>query len=304
MDSVWQDLRYASRALLNRPGFSALAVFTLAVGIGVNTVAFSAIHALLRKPMSFEGAEALGRIGTTGTTSAYDQTSLPDFEDLARENRTLDELFAEARLPLSLRRPDPAGGSLPAEQVWSLLVSSNYFTALRVKPLMGRTFTGADAAGSDLTAVVSERFWFDRLGGGSSLAGRSLALNGRSFSIVGVVPEGFQGPGGLFEPEFWLPLERVDVLGLPQRLHDRKETWLSVLGRLAAALLLASWSADLLSVFSLPSPSSGTRSRVPRRSFSSSPSVSRTSPASVMSPWRIACPFGGLSEAPRHRGRR
>jgi predicted permease len=245
MDTVWQDLRYACRALLNRPGFSALAIFTLAVGIGVNTVAFSAIHALLRKPMSFEGAEALGRIGTTGATSAYNQTSLPDFEDLARENRTLDELFAEARLPLSLRRPDPAGGSLPAEQVWSLLISSNYFTALRVKPLMGRTFTAADARGSDLTAVVSERFWIDRLGGGSSLAGRSLVLNGRSFSIVGVVPEGFQGPGGLFEPEIWLPLERVDVLGLPQRLRDRNETWLSVLGRLAPGVTPAQAQVDL-----------------------------------------------------------
>ena len=83
-------LRYAVRALLNRPWFSALAVLTLAIGIGVNTVAYSAINALLGKPMRFPGARELGWIQTTGGKSPYNQTALPDYRDLARENRTFE----------------------------------------------------------------------------------------------------------------------------------------------------------------------------------------------------------------------
>ena len=99
MDSFRQDLKYAIRALLHRPWFSALAVLTLAVGIGVNTVAYSAIDALLGKPMRFPGAEQLGWIQTTGGKSPYNQTALPDYRDLARENRTFEAITAEARRP-------------------------------------------------------------------------------------------------------------------------------------------------------------------------------------------------------------
>src|SRR5688572_9286688 len=118
MDSLHQDVRYAIRALRNRPWFSALAVLTLAIGIGVNTVAYSAINALLGKPMRFAGARELGWIQTTGGKSPYKHTALPDYLDLDRENRWFEGLIAEARIPLSLRTDGAA------EQVWSLLVSA------------------------------------------------------------------------------------------------------------------------------------------------------------------------------------
>src|SRR5262245_57522830 len=188
MDALHQDLRYALRAVLNRPWFSALAVITLAIGIGVNTVAYSAINALLGKPMRFADARELGWIQTTGGKSPYKQTALPDYLDLVRENRAFEAIIAEARIPLSMQTG--AGG----EQVWSLLVSSNYLTALRARALVGRLLTAADANGAEVAVVVSERFWRERLGG-TPLAGRTLTLNGRLFSISGVIPEGFQGPG-------------------------------------------------------------------------------------------------------------
>ena len=103
MDALRQDVRYAIRALLNRPWFSALAVLTLAIGIGVNTVAYSAINALLGKPMRFAGARELGWIQTTGGKGPYKQTALPDYLDLVRENRTFDAIIAEARIPLSMQ---------------------------------------------------------------------------------------------------------------------------------------------------------------------------------------------------------
>ena len=239
MDSFRQDLKYAIRALLHRPWFSVLAVLTLAVGIGVNAVAYSAINALLRKPMRFPGAEQLGWIQTTGGTSPYNQTSLPDYRDLARENRTFEGIIAEARLPLSLA----ADG--PAEQVWSLVVSANYMETMRARPIIGRTLTVSDGGSSDLAVVVSERFWKDRLNGGESIAGRALSLNGNLFSIVGVLPEGFQGPGGLYEPDLWLPLEKLPLLKLSPTLTDRQTPWLTVAGRLKDGVTEAQAQADL-----------------------------------------------------------
>jgi predicted permease len=239
MDWLRQDLKYAVRALLQRPWFSLLAVLTLAVGIGVNAVAYSAINALLRKPMRFPGAEQLGWIQTTGGTSPYNQTSLPDYLDLARENRSFEAIIAESRLPLSLA----ADG--PAEQVWSLVVSANYLETMRARPIMGRTLTDGDGRGQDLAVVVSERFWKDRLNGGASIDGRTLTLNGSLFSIVGVLPEGFQGPGGLFEPDLWLPLERLPILKLSPTLADRRTPWLTVAGRMKHGVTAAHAQADL-----------------------------------------------------------
>jgi putative ABC transport system permease protein len=201
MESLRQDLKYSLRALIRRPFFSTLAVLTLAIGIGVNTVAFSAINALFRKPLRFEGARELGWIQIGGGRNPYQQASLPDYLELARENRTFEAIIAEARVPLGFR-PRGAGNSSggAVEQAWGLLVSANYLQTMRARPIIGRLFTPQDVNGSEVPVVVSERFWTDRLGGGSSLAGRTTTLNGHVFSIVGVLPEGFQGPGGCMSP--------------------------------------------------------------------------------------------------------
>lgn len=238
MDALAQDVRYALRALVNRPWFSALAVLTLAIGIGVNTVAYSAINALLGKPMRFPGARELGWVQTTGGRSPYKHTALPDYLDLVRENRSFEGLIAEARIPLSMRTDGAA------EQVWSLLVSANYLETMRTRALVGRVLNGGDGTGTDLAVVVSERFWKGRLGG-APIAGRTLSLNGRLFSIAGVIPEGFQGPGGLYEPDLWLPLERLDLLGLSSKLTSRDEPWLTVAGRMKPGVTAAQAQADL-----------------------------------------------------------
>ncbi len=243
MDALRHDVRYAIRALLNRPWFSALAVLTLAVGIGVNAVAYSAIDALFGKPTRFPEAHELGWIQTSGGKSPYKQTTLPDYLDLARENRTFEAITAEARVPLSMRTD---GG---AEQVWALLVSGNYLTALRARPLLGRLLTEADGAGSEPAVVVSERFWKERLAG-LPIAGRTLPLNGRLFSIAGVIPDGFQGLGGLYEPDLWLPLGHLELLGLSPARTSRDEAWLSLAGRMKPRVTAAQAQADLRGIMS------------------------------------------------------
>ncbi len=172
--------------------------------------------------------------------NTHGSTSLPDFEDLLRASRTFEYMAAEGRMALAMRTP--AG----AEQVWALLVSSDYFAMLRARPQIGRLFVAQDL--DDLPAMVGERFWRDRLGGGDSIAGRTLTLNGRTFSIAGVLPEGFQGPGGLFEPAVWLPLERIDALNLSSALRDRSESWLGVTGRLKPGVPYADAEADLQAI--------------------------------------------------------
>ena len=186
MHSFRSDLAYALRALAARPGFSAIAVLTLAIGIGVNTVAFSAINALLYKPLRFPEADTLGWIHSRRPGNPYGQTSWPDYQDLSRAASAFEGIAAETRMPLGMR--DREG----AHQVWSLLVSSNYLTLVRARPAIGRVFTSTDLAGPDVPAVVSRRFW-ERLGGGPSVAGRTITLNGGTVAIIGVLPDDYQG---------------------------------------------------------------------------------------------------------------
>ena len=241
MDNLLSDLRFAVRSLLARPGFSALAVLTLAIGIGVNAVAFSALNALLFKPSRFPGAETLGWIMTRAPGNAYGLSSLPDYQDLARNVRAFESVAAEGRMPLSMLEGNRA------RQVWGLVVSGNYLSTLRATPAIGRIFTDADRTSPDLPAIVSARFWSE-LGGGPSIAGRTLTLNGRIVSIVGVLPDGFQGPGGLYEPDLWIPLDRLQVLNMPARLLERGEPWLTVVGRLAPGVTAAQAGGDLQGV--------------------------------------------------------
>jgi predicted permease len=242
MDTMLSDLRFAVRALLARPGFSALAVLTLAIGIGVNAVAFSAINALLFKPFRFPGVETLGWVVTRSAGNPYNQSSLPDYEDLAKNTRSFESLAAEGRMPLSLQ-----DGS-NARQVWGLFVSANYFSTLRVIPEIGRPLGTADRVTDDIPVMVSSRFWSEQMGGGSSVAGRTLTLNGRIASVIGVLPDTFQGPGGLFEPDLWVPFDAMRVLGMPSRLFDRSEHWLTVVGRLRPGVTTAQAASDLQNV--------------------------------------------------------
>jgi predicted permease len=256
MDSLIADFRSAIRSLLSRPGFSVLAALTLAIGIGVNAVAFSAINGLLFKTHRFVEPSTLGWIPMQGTGNPYNQVTWPEYREIAAAARGFEGIVAEGRRPLGLRD----GNSV--RQVWSLCVSSNYLTTLRARAVVGRVFTPADLATGDLPVVVSYRFWRDHLGG-DSIAGRTIVLNARSASIVGVLADDFQGPGGLFEPDVWVPLERIEALGLAELLTAASGPWLGMAGRLAPGITAAQASGELQAIGSgLPqAPSRPDRAR-------------------------------------------
>jgi predicted permease len=241
IDALRTDLRFAVRALVSRPGFSALAVLTLAIGIGVNAVAFSAINGLLFKPRRFAEPQTLGWITMTGSGNPYGHVSWLEYQEISNATRAFEGIVAEGRRPLSLR--DGQG----VRQVWALCVSSNYLTTLRARPVMGRVFGQADSSTSDVPVVVSYRFWKDHLGG-ESIAGRTLTLNTRLAAVVGVLPDDFQGPGGLFEPDVWVPLDKIDALGMSDRLNARSLAWLGMSGRVRPGIRGEQASADLQAV--------------------------------------------------------
>lgn len=243
MDSLRLDLRYAVRALLHRPGFTLLAILTLAIGIGVNTVAFSALNGLLLRPFDVREADRIGWIMRSAPGNPHGDMSLPDFEDLKRSSQAFESIVAEGRLPVSWRTG--AGG----KQAWALVVSSDYLRVLDAPIELGRTFTTDDFTDTVLPAVVSHRFWNEELGGGDSVAGRTIVLNGQTFAITGVLRDGFQGPGGLYAPDVWLPLERIDALNLLPRYKSRDGDWLTVVGRWKPGVNRAQVDAELQAIF-------------------------------------------------------
>ena len=261
MDSVLADLRYAVRNIVRRPGFSALAVLTLAVGIGVNAVAFTAVNALLFHPFVFEGVDRLGWIMLATPGNPHGELSMAEFGEVKRDARAFDEVAAEGRMPLALMQDGHA------EQIWSLLVSDGYFRALGARPAAGRLFEPADVDGADIVAVVSHRFWKQRLDG-ASVAGRTLTIANRSVSVIGVLPDGFQGPGGLFAPDVWLPLERANALGVPRRLLSGDERWLTTIGRLAQTAKAPQATAELEALAAhLPAPADAKDARERKLGF-------------------------------------
>ena len=255
MDSILADLRYAVRNIARRPGFSAIAVLTLAVGIGINAVAFTAVNALLFHPFVFKGVDRLGWIMLASPGNPYGQLSYTELADLKRNARVFDALSGQGRTPVAMMVD---GG---AEQIWAQMVSDDYFRALDTRPAAGRLLGAADATGGDLAAVVSHQFWQSRLDGGS-IAGRTINIANREVSVIGVVPEGFQGPSGVYAPDVWLPLEKAAAFGLPQRLLTNQERWLGAFARLKEDAGVPHAQADLAALTTqLPPPIDPTDTR-------------------------------------------
>jgi putative ABC transport system permease protein len=241
MDSVLADLRYAVRNIARRPGFAALAILTLAVGVGINTVAFTAVNGLLFHPFRFKDVDRLGWIMLATPGNPHGQLSYAEFGELRRHARAFDTVAAQGRQPLALT----ADGRV--EQVWALFVSSDYFRALDTRPAFGRVIDASDASREDLAALVSHEFWRTRLHG-ESITGRTITIANRTVTVVGVLPEDSPGAHGLFLPDVWLSLERADAFGLPRRLLVNEDRWLGAIARLADGANAARADADLAAI--------------------------------------------------------
>src|SRR5688572_23396037 len=217
LETICRDVRHACRLLARRPGFTVAAVLTLAVGLGTMTVAFTAVNAffIAAPPIDNPGA---GLVVVTGDAPESSGASFRELEAFSRDVSAL-EISAQSIVTLSHRRGDAA------EIAWGLAVTDNYFNLFGVKAAVGRTF----ASGDDLSAVVSDRFWRERLSE-ASLAGLTARLNGVDVPIVGVMASDFRA--GVYDAEVWVRITDWDALQLPARNRRPDAFTLTMFARL------------------------------------------------------------------------
>lgn len=211
--TVWPDLRVAVRLLLRSPGFSLTAILTLAAGMSATTLVFTAINAVLLRPLPVDEPDRIIAVSTVGEMAFLQQEPLAfgDYLDLAREVPAFESVVAHRRAPFVIGSGVDSGVALGEN------VSSNYFTTLGVRFALGRPFTPDDDP--DAVVVLSHSVWRQRFVRDPRIVGRDVALGGRNRTVVGVAPEGFTGLFRGIAPEFWIPISESAVL-----LSDNRAT--------------------------------------------------------------------------------
>ncbi|MFP2957614.1 ABC transporter permease [Myxococcus sp. 1LA] len=233
MDSLRQDFRYALRTLTRTPGFTLAAGLTLALVIGANAVLFSAIHAMLLRPLPFVSPESLVRIWCVQESVSHASVAPPELLGWREHAKGFSQLAGFSRT--SLNRT----GTNEPEQVRAARITPNFFSLLGVHPAQGRDLREEDAPpGGDTSVVlVSHGYWQRALGGAADVVGQTLVLNERSHTVVGVLPEDFSFPEFAEDTDVWVP-EWQD----PERHGNHYQ---SVLGRLAPGTSVEAARADL-----------------------------------------------------------
>src|SRR5213082_212103 len=232
------DLRFALRQLLKNPGFTVVAVLTLALGIGANTALFSMVNGVLLRPLPFHEHDRLVTLWESRPAQGVDQQNVspPTFADWQAQGSAFEEM-AFWTGPNDFNLVTPGG----PEKVRESYASSSLFRVLRVEPQLGRGFlAGEDREKGPQTAVISHRLWQERFGGNPQVVGQSLTVDTyyrRTYTIVGVMPTGFQFPD---DTELWLP---AGWNGLP--LNRRGGHWLNVLARLKSGVTVAQAKAEM-----------------------------------------------------------
>lgn len=206
MVALLQDLRYGARMLLKQPGFTLIAVCTLALGIGANTAIFSLISAILLRPLPVTDPARIVSVSLVNKQGAgLGLFSYREYEDFREQNAVLTGLAAFRFAPVNLS--GLAGKAGNNERVWGYLVSGNYFEVLGVKAVVGRAFSEEEERAPDAhpVLVLSHSCWQRRFGADPGIVGQTIILNNRPFTVIGVMPAGFTGTERAFTPEIWAP---------------------------------------------------------------------------------------------------
>jgi predicted permease len=237
LEATWQDLRYGVRMLLKTPGFTAVAVLSLALGVGANTAIFSLVDKVLIRKLPVEEPDRLVTVSASRGQGVSATSNYPDFVDYRDRNEVFEGLVAYMQRALTLSE----GGQ--AERIQGLIVSGNYFTALRVRPALGRGFLPEEdkTASTHPVVVMSYGLWRRRFGGDPGVVGKPVSLNGAAFTVVGITPSEFNGTVAGGAPDIYVPIMMMaqistsafDQLNLLFGPRSRSLSgWLQVLGRL------------------------------------------------------------------------
>ena len=233
MDSFLKDIRYGIRSLLKHPGFTAVAVITLALGIGANTAIFSVVNALLLRPMPYRNPDQLVWVGEISPQEKRELIPGAHFLEWSEQSQTLEKLAVYSQDNLTLT------GSGEPERFDCGKVSAGFFSLLGVQPLLGRDFrTAEDQPGGDRVVVFSHNLWQRRFSADENIVGRSVTLNDQSYTVAGVLPPDFR----FFEPfDLWIPL----ALDPQQERGNQQITILSAIARLKPGIASNQAQAEL-----------------------------------------------------------
>src|SRR5215475_14296480 len=213
LETIWQDLRYGARMLMKKPGFTVVAVITLALGIGANTAIFTVVEAALLRNLPYKSPESLYHLweSTPQKEFAQREFSYPDFQDY-QQNRVFEEIAAyRGGGGLLTGRGEP-------ELVMTPSASANFFSMLGVEPVMGRLFRpGEDKPGAERVAVLTYGSWRRRFGADAGIIGQSLTINGVGYTVVGVLPASFQF--ALRPADLWLPYQPTEMQLTARFMH-------------------------------------------------------------------------------------
>jgi macrolide transport system ATP-binding/permease protein len=253
MDTIWQDVRYAVRTLVNAPAFTIAAIVSLAIGIGANTTIFTLLNTLFLNPLPVARPSELVAVLTVASKNATQfgnllPLSYPNLEDFRARNSVLTDLAGYSPpLPLSLTTEQEP------QRVFAQLVTGNYFDVLGIRPAAGRFFSPDEdrTPGTHPVAVIGYGLWQRRYGGRPDAIGLTIALNRRTFTIVGVAPEGFKGVTSMFGPELWLPSMMSAEMQPRQSgswLDERAAVVFSTAGRLKPGVTIARAEANFKTI--------------------------------------------------------
>jgi putative ABC transport system permease protein len=237
VDTIWQDLRYALRVLVKKPGFTAVAVLTLALGIGVNSAIFSVVNAVLLRPLPYPQPEQLAMVWLDNRRQGIpdDITSYPNYMDMREQNQGFQDLAAYSTMAVNLT------GAGEPEELRAAMVTPSFFQVMGVHPTIGRAFAPEEETpGKDRVVVLGHGFWQRRFGGDRNIVGRTLNLSGEPHVVAGIMPPGFQFPERV---ELWGPLAPSERLRAA-----RGQFWLPVVGRLKPGVTRAQAQADMSTI--------------------------------------------------------
>src|SRR5215472_10962340 len=237
-DHLSQDIRFALRMLRKSPGFTAVAVLTLALGIGANTAVFSVVNTLILRPLPVERPSELAFLENARYGPSQ---SFPNYKDLRDRNRTFAGLVGYRMAPMELET------ERGAERIWGYLATGNYFDVLGVKPALGRFFNQKDDVnpGASPYAVLSHGVWQSRFGGDPAIVGKTIRINRLPYTVFGVAPQDFHGTELFYWPEVWLPMMMQPRIESSNWLDDHSSSNTFVLGRLKPNVSPAQAEADL-----------------------------------------------------------
>ena len=251
LDTIWQDVRHGTRMLAKHPGFSLVAVLSIAIGVGANTAMFSVADGLILRPLQLPDPSGLVTISGVSPTGDVDAsgTSYPDYADLRDRARSFTGLAASNGVTAGIARDRDQS----AQGRFGQAVSTNFFDVLRVQPALGRGFRPDEGrvAGRDAVVVLSHETWTEQFAADPGLVGQEIRLTGRPFTVVGIAPEGFKGAEFFLTPAFYVPLAMLPALqpGAPPDLLDHRDVrTLSVVGRLAPGATLAQADQEVVAI--------------------------------------------------------